>query len=174
MTRNREILQDLPIHTIRGLHVVLDSDLAGIYQVTTGNFNKAVGRNLARFPDEFSFVLTDKEFRELMFQTGRSKGRGGRRKPPRVFTEHGALMASTILNSERTVAMSVYVIRAFVKMREELMANTTILKRLAEIDKTLMQQDQALWGLYQKLLPLLQPPEKKPNRAIGFHTANKS
>ncbi|MFP4204381.1 MAG: ORF6N domain-containing protein [Opitutales bacterium] len=81
MTQNGEILQDLPIHIIRGLPVVLYSDLATIYEVTTGNFNKAVGRNLARFPEEFSFVLTDKEFRELMFQIGRSKGRGGRRKP---------------------------------------------------------------------------------------------
>lgn len=114
MTPSQKTFQALPIYTIRNLPVVLDSDLAAIYQVTTGNFNKAVRRNLARFPEEFSFVLTDKEFRSLMFQIGRSKGRGGRRKPPRVFTEHGALMASTILNSEQAVAMSVYVIRAFV------------------------------------------------------------
>ncbi len=169
MTQNREILQNLLIYTIRGLPVVLDSDLAMIYQVTTGNFNKAVGRNLARFPEEFSFILSDKEFEDLIFQIGRSKGRGGRRKPPRVFTEHGALMASTILNSDQAVAMSIYVIRAFVKMREEIMANATILKRLAEIDKTLMQHDQTLWHLYQKLLPLLQPPPKKPKRQLGFH-----
>lgn len=176
MKQNREIIQNLPIYTIRSLPVVLDSDLAGIYEVTTGNFNKAVGRNLARFPDEFSFVLTDKEFSDLIFQIGRPKGRGGRRKPPRVFTEHGALMASTILNSERAAAMSVYVIRAFVKMREELMANSTILKRLAEIDKTLMQHDQALWDLYQKLLPLLEPleEESKPRRRLGFHTDESS
>jgi len=160
---------DLPIHSIRGLPVVLDSDLAVVYGVTTGNFNKAVKRNLARFPEEFSFVLTDEEFKELIFQIGRSKGRGGRRKPPRVFTEHGALMASTILNSERAVSMSVYVIRAFVEMREQLMANATILKRLAEIEKTLMGHDQALWDIYQKLLPLLQPPEESPKRQIGFH-----
>jgi hypothetical protein len=87
-----------------------------------------------------------------------------------VFTEHGALMASTILNSDEAVSMSVYVIRAFVKMRENLMANAIILKRLAEIDKTLMRHDQALWDIYQKLLPLLQPPEVKPKRRLGFHT----
>lgn len=97
---------DLRIHSIRNQPVVLDSDLAAAYGVTTGNFNKAVGRNLARFPEEFSFVLTKEEFDGLMFQIGRSKGRGGRRKPPRVFTEHGALMSATILNSDRAVAMS--------------------------------------------------------------------
>lgn len=159
---------DLPIHTIRDLPVVLDSDLAKAYGVTTGNFNKAVGRNLTRFPEEFSFILTKEEFEGLMFQSGRSKGRGGRRKPPRVFTEHGALMSATILNSDRAVAMSVYVIRAFVEMREQLMSNTVILKRLAEVEKTLLHHDQALWDIYQKLLPLLQPPPEKPRRPIGF------
>jgi len=91
----------LKIYTIRNLPVVLDSVLAKAYGVTTGYFNQAVARNLARFPEEFSFVLTKEEFRDLMFQIGISKGRGGRRKPPRVFTEHGALMSATILNSDR-------------------------------------------------------------------------
>lgn len=159
----------LKIYTIRNQPVVLDSDLAKAYGVTTGNFNKAVGRNLARFPEEFSFVLSQEEFQDLMFQIGISKGRGGRRKSPRVFTEHGALMSATILNSARAVAMSVYVIRAFVKMREQLMTNAAILKRLAEVEKTLMNHDQALWDIYQKLLPLLQPPPEKPKRPIGFH-----
>lgn len=159
----------LKIYTIRNLPVVLDSDLAKAYGVTTGNFNKAVARNLARFPEEFSFVLRQEEFQDLMFQIGISKGRGGRRKPPRVFTEHGALMSATILNSERAVAMSIYVIRAFVKMREQLMANNAILKRLAEVEKTLINHDQALWDIYQKLLPLLQPPPEKPKRPVGFH-----
>lgn len=159
----------LPIYTIRRVAVVLDSDLAAIYQVTTGNFNKAVARNIARFPEEFAFVLTHEEFKDLIFQIGTSKGRGGRRKPPRVFTEHGALMASTILHSDHAISMSVYVIRSFVQMREQIMANTVILKRLAEIDQALLQHDQALWDIYQKLLPLLQPPEGKPKRQIGFH-----
>lgn len=175
MKPSEEILQNLPIYRIRGQAVVLDSDLAAVYQVTTGNFNKAVGRNLTRFPEEFSFVLNQKEFKDLIFQVGRSKsGRGGRRTPPRVFTEHGALMASSILNSDQAVSMSVYVIRAFVKMREEVLANATILKRLAEIDKSLMQHDQALWDIYQKLLPLLQPPEAKPKRRLGFHNDEES
>jgi hypothetical protein len=170
MKQTEKVLNTLPIYRIREQAVVLDSDLAAIYEITTGNFNKAVGRNFARFPEEFSFFLTEREFKDLMFQIGRSKsGRGGRRKPPRVFTEHGALMASSILNSEKAVSMSVYVIRAFVRMREELLANANILKRLAEIDKTIMQHDQALWDIYQKLLPLLQPPAVNPKGRLGFH-----
>ncbi len=95
---------------------MLDSDLALLYGAETRYFNRAVQRNAARFPAEFSFVLTRKEFSDLMFQIGTSKGRGGRRKLPRVFTEHGAIMAATILNSEQAVAMSVYVIREQYRM----------------------------------------------------------
>jgi hypothetical protein len=103
-----------------------------------------------------------------------SKSRGGRQSLPWVFTEHGALMSATILNSDRAVAMSVYVIRSFVEMREQLMANTAILKRLAEIDKSLLQHDRALRDIYQKLLPLLQPPPDTPKRRIGFHQEDPS
>lgn len=164
---------DLPVYTLRSMPIVLDSDLAKIYEVETKVFNQAFKRNAKRFPPEFAFQLTDDEWLALRSQivTLKSTGRGRHRKYlPWVFTEHGALMASTILNSDEAVSMSVYVIRAFVKMRENLMANAIILKRLAEIDKTLMRHDQALWDIYQKLLPLLQPPEVKPKRRLGFHT----
>jgi hypothetical protein len=97
-------------------------------------------------------------------------GRGRHRKyPPYAFTEHGALMASTVLNSPRAVAMSVYIIRAFVKMREEHAANAAILKHLAEIDKTLLIHDSALRDIYQKLRPLLEPPPVPAKPPIGFH-----
>ncbi len=154
---------------IRGKAVVLDSDLAALYGVTTGNFNKAVVRNLARFPEDFSFVLSEAEFRSLMFQNGISKGRGGRRKLPRVFTEHGAIMAATILNSPRAVAMSVYVVRAFVRLRESLLARTEMEKRLADIERVLLGHDAALQDLYRKIKPLLLPPPDPPRREIGFH-----
>lgn len=165
---------DLPVHTIRNCPVVLDSDLAKTYGVETKVFNQAFKRNAKRFPPEFAFQLTDNEWVALRSQIVTSKAKGGRRYNPWAFTEHGALMASTILNSDKAISMSVYVIRAFVKMREQLMANATILKRLAEIDNTLMQHDQALWDLYQKLLPLLQPPEEKPKRRLGFHADEES
>ena len=106
---------------------------------------------------------------EVWPQSATSSSHGGRRYLPWVFTEHGALMAANILRSEQAVRMSVYVIRAFVRLREELAANAAILKRLAEIDRTLLQHDAALRDIYRKLLPLLQPPPEPPKRAIGFH-----
>ncbi len=158
------------ILTIREQKVVLDSDLAAIYGVTTARFNEAVKRNAKRFPEDFSFFLTRTEWQGLISQNAISKpARGGRTKLPRVFTEHGALMAASILNSDRAVAMSVYVIRAFVELRDRLTANSPILKRLAEIDRELIVHNTALHDIYQKLLPLLSPPPPQPpRRQIGF------
>jgi hypothetical protein len=145
-----------------------------LYGVETFRFNEAVKRNLVRFPAEFIFRLSKEEWNGL--QSLRSQfailktGRGQHRKYlPYVFTEHGALMAANILNSPRAVAMSVYVIRAFVRMRGELAANATILKRLAEIDKTLLVHDVALREILEKLRPLLAPPPPPPKPEIGFH-----
>src|SRR4051812_13664893 len=149
-----QVIDRLRIFQVRGRAVVLDSDLAAIYGVTTGNFNKAVRRKLSRFPADFSFELDEKEFQSLIFQIGRSKGRGGRRKLPRAFTEHGAIMAATILNSPRAVAMSVYVVRAFMRLLSELLANTTLEKRLAHIEKNLIAHDGALRDIYEKIRPL--------------------
>ena len=116
-------------------------------------------------------MTTRVEFLVLISQFVISKpvGRGGRTKPPQVFTEHGALMAASVLNSDRAVAMSVYVIRAFVEIREKLAANATILKRLTEIDNTLLIHDASLRDIYKKLMPLLAPPPAAPRRQIGFH-----
>jgi hypothetical protein len=158
----------IPILEIRSQKVVLDADLAALYEVSTSAFNQAVKRNIHRFPADFSFVLNAREFASLRSQTVISGGSGGRRYLPRVFTEHGALMAASVLNSERAVEMSIFVIRAFVKMREALAANAAILKRLAEIDKTLLLHDKALRDVYQKLLPLLQPPPPSPRKSMGF------
>ena len=136
-------------------------------------------RNLARFPADFMFRLSKEEWNGL--QSLRSQiailktGRGQHRKYlPHVFTEHGALMVANILNSPRAVAMSVYVIRAFVKMRGELAANAAILKRLAEIDKTLLIHDVALREIFEKLRPLLAPPPVPPKPEIGFHVKEDS
>ena len=162
------IIDELRIFQARGQAVVLDSDLARIYRVSTGNFNKAVKRNLARFPEDFSFELTKKEFESLIFQIGISNRRGGRRKLPRVFTEHGAIMAATILNSPRAAAMSVYVVRAFVRLRNELLASTVLEKRLADIEKTLLAHDAALRDVFEKVRPLLLPTPIPPKRQSGF------
>ncbi len=180
------------IFTIRRQRVILDAELARLYGVSTGRFNEAFIRNKRRFPGDFSFQLTAEEYANLRsqdatssFQRSNSKGKkdnwsqsatssshGGRRYRPWVFTEHGALMAANILRSEQAERMSVYVIRAFVRLREELAANTAILKRLAEIDRTLLQHDVALRDIYRKLLPLLQPPPDPPKRRIGFQISD--
>lgn len=170
------------ILTIRGQRVILAGDLAMVYGVETRRLNEQVRRNSARFPSDFAFQLTRGEFDALRSQNvilagGRASlrsqnatlKRGQHTKyPPYAFTEHGAIMAATVLNSPQAVAMSVYVVRAFVSMREQLAANSAILKRLAEIDETLLEHDSALRDVYRKLLPLLQPPPQPSRRRIGF------
>jgi len=160
------------IRTIRGQRVILDSDLAKIYGVPTFRFNEAVKRNRDRFPEDFLFQLTREEFSALTSQFAILKpGRGQHRKyAPFAFTEHGALQAANVLNSPKACTMSIYVIRAFIRMREELSANQAIAKRLAEIDNTLLTHDAALRDLYQKIRPLLLPPQDPPRRKIGFKT----
>ena len=162
------------IYSLREQRVILDSDLARIYQVPTKALNQAVKRNRGKFPSDFAFELSPNEveaLRCLRSQTVTLKpGRGQHRKyAPYVFAEHGALMAATVLNSPHAVAMSIYIIRAFVKMREHLAANAAVLKRLAEIDKSLLLHDAALRDIYQKLRPLLAPPPEPPKPEIGFH-----
>ena len=156
------------IRCIREQRVILDADLARIYGVETRALNQALKRNLDRFPDDFAFELTRDEILGIS-QTVISLANLKFSKQVRVFTEHGALMAANILNSPRAVTMSVYIIRAFVKMREDLAANAAILKRLAEIDKSLLLHDTALRDIYQKLRPLLAPEPAPPKPEIGFH-----
>jgi hypothetical protein len=158
------------IRLIRESRVILDADLARLYGIPTFRLNEAVKRNRDRFPEDFMFQLTLEERDSLISQTAMSKpGRGGRRTLPYAFTEHGSLMAANILDSPRAVAMSLYIIRAFVKMREDFTANAAILKRLAEIDKNLLLHDSALRDIYHKLRPLLAPPPLPPKPGIGFH-----
>src|SRR5438270_12061563 len=126
------------IRTIRGVRVMLDRDLAKIYGVPTFRFNEAIRRNRHRFPPDFMFQLTRAEFDSLKSQIAMSKpGRGGRRTLPYAFTEHGALQAANVLRSPRAVQMSVYVIRAFVKMREALRGTPELARKLATLEKKL-------------------------------------
>jgi hypothetical protein len=177
------------IFAIRGRRVLLDADLARLYGVTTKRFNEAFQRNRRRFPEDFAFQLTPDEFAGLrsrhahssaqaldsprtnrsQFATGSSLHRNVSFRPW-AFTEHGALMAANILRSPRAVQMSVFVVRAFIRLREEVVADTRVVARLAEIDKKLLQHDVALLHLYEKLEPLLQPAADPPKRRIGFHT----
>ena len=171
------------ILTLREQRVILAPDLADVYAVETRALNQAVKRNAERFPEDFIFQLTAGEFSALK-DAGKVAGDGraalrsqivilesGRhaKYPPFAFTEHGAIMAATVLNSPEAVAMSVFVVRAFMEMREQLAANAAILKRLAEIDKTLLEHDSALRVIWTKLQPLLAPPPEPPRRRIGFN-----
>ncbi len=142
--------------------------MARLYGVETRALNQAMKRNQDRFPADFMFDLAREEILRIS-QSVTSLRRLKFSKQVRAFTEHGALMAAMVLSSPRAVAMSVYVIRAFVQMREEQVANAAILKRLAEMDKTLLTHDTALRDVYQKLLPMLSPPPDPPRKEIGFH-----
>lgn len=162
------------ILSLRGQKVILDLNLAEIYGVETRVLNQAVKRNLERFPEDFLFELTRDEISRIS-QTVTSLANLKFSKQVQAFTEHGALMAASVLNSAEAVEMSVYVIRAFVRAREQLAANAAVLKRLAEIDKTLLAHDSALRDVYRKLLPLLQPPPALSKRGrIGFNRENET
>jgi len=181
---NRQIL------TVRAQKVILDSDLARIYGVSTKRLNEQLRRNRKKFPEDFAFQLTRIEWSNLKSQFATSSSQApaiqqdranwsqiatssnrhrGVTYRPWAFTEHGALQAANVLNSPRAVAMSIYVIRAFIKLREQQAANAAILQRLAEIDKTLLTHDAALRDIYQKLLTLLAPPPDSERREMGFH-----
>ncbi len=176
------------ILTLRGQKVVLDADLARIYGVATKVLNQAVKRNAGRFPPDFRFQLMPQEVADAMLPvdgkdddgrwsqivtSSRSQSvtlkRGQNIKYlPYAFTEHGAIMAATVLNSPRAVQMSVFVVRAFIKMREQLLNRGEMEKRLAEIEKGLMSHDAALRDLYARIRPLLLPPPDPPSKPIGF------
>ena len=150
------------IRTIRGRKVILDTDLAAIYSVTTKRLNEQVKRNKSRFPEDFMFRLTAAEARKVIFSRSQiaTLKRGQNIKHlPYAFTEHGAIMVATILSTPQAVKMSVFVVRAFVRMREQLTANAAILRRLAEIDRTLLLHDKDLSALWDRLQLLLEPPD---------------
>ena len=170
----------------------MDAELAALYGVGTSQLNQAVKRNTERFPEDFRFQLTKEEFALLISQnaisrptsagvlisqsvTSKAELRGGIRKLPWVFTEHGALMAANVLRSEKAVQMSLYLVRAFVRMREQLASNLSVLRRLAEIDKKLIEHDVVLREVLERLQPLLDAPDEdddaKPK--IGFHKGNR-
>lgn len=156
------------IHIIREQTVILDVDLARIYGVETRALNQAVKRHSERFPADFLFELSRKEILGIS-QTVISLRKLKFSRQVHAFTEHGALMAANLLNSSRAVAMSVYVIRAFVSLRRNVAANAAILRRLAEIDKTLLIHDTALRDIIQKLRQLMEPPPAPTKPEIGFH-----
>lgn len=151
---------------LRGHKVLLDADLAVLYDVETRRLNEQVRRNQQRFPKDFIFELSAQEFANLKSQFATSSW-GGRRKRPLAFTEHGAIMAATVLNSPRAVEMTIYVVRAFVQLRKALVANKDLARRLDELERKLATHDQAITGMIKTIRELIIPPEPK-KRPIGF------
>jgi phage regulator Rha-like protein len=156
------------ILVLRGHKVLLDSDLAELYGVEVRHLNQQVKRNAKRFPVEFRFQITKQEFEILRSQNVISNDvHGGRRYLPYAFTEHGAIMAATVLNSERAIEMSVFVVRAFVRMRETLATNRRIVAKLAELEHRLEGHDTDIQELVETIRQLMVPPPAG-GRRIGF------
>ncbi|HOO86042.1 MAG TPA: ORF6N domain-containing protein, partial [Prolixibacteraceae bacterium] len=156
------------IYKIRDINVMIDKDLAGLYGVTTGNLNKAVKRNIKRFPDDFMFQLTKNEFENLKFQFGTSSW-GGTRTLPFVFTEQGVAMLSGVLSSERAIIVNIQIMRAFTKMRSMLIDNLSIKLEIETIKKKLQNQDKNIELVFKYLDELIEKQENpKPRRRIGF------
>ena len=169
MTSPREIQTvEKAIHLVRGQRVMFDSDLAKIYGVTTMRLNEQLRRNKKRFPSDFAFQLTREEFTNLISQFAISRSHGGRRKLPWAFTEHGAIMLASVLNSAVAIDASVRVVRAFVRLREIISANAELAAKFAQLERRLDSHDEAIAQLFAAIRQLLAPaPEKK--REIGFH-----
>lgn len=153
---------------LRHQRVILDVDLAELYGVTVKRLNQQVTRNQERFPSDFTFQLNSKQHEALRLQFATSKkGRGGRRYPPYAFTEHGAIMAATVLNSKRAVQMSVFVVRAFVRLREMLATNRRLAGKIDELENRLETHDSAILDLIVAIKELM-TPKQPPRIRMGF------
>lgn len=170
---------DHSILAIRGHKVILDSDLAALYGVETKALNRAVKRNIERFPDDFMFQLSEAEYEslrchfgtsskkpgvDLKFQSGTSSSRGGRRYLPYAFTEQGVAMLSSVLRSERAVKVNIEIMRAFVRLRRILQANTVLARQLRDLEK---KYDSQFKAVFDAIRQLMTPPAKKQIK-IGF------
>jgi hypothetical protein len=168
--QNRKLLYsvDSRIFFLRNRRVIIDTDLAEIYGVTVKRLNEQVKRNRERFPSDFMFRLTREEHKVLRSQIATSKkGRGGRQYLPHAFTEHGAIMAATVLNSERSVHMSLFVVRAFVRLREMLATNRRLAAKIAELENRVDSHDDTIQEVFNAIKELMTPPEPRHGR-IGF------
>ncbi len=152
------------IYLTRGQKVMLDRDLAELYMVGTRDLNKAVSRNSDHFPIDFMFVLTQQEVKNLMFQIGTSSW-GGTRKLPHAFTEHGILMLSSVLRSERATQVNIQIMRTFAKLREIIASHQDLARRLSELEG---KYDGQFKVVFEAIRRLMAPPEP-PKRRIGFH-----
>jgi hypothetical protein len=159
---------------IRDIKVILDSDLAELYGVETRRLNEQVRRNLKKFPDDFVFQLTKEEFDNLKSQFATSRASwGGRRKLPLVFTEYGALQAANVLNSEQANKMSVFIVRAFVHLREMIYTNEKLSIKFEQLEKRVTEHDEILMQLVHEIRKLIDSPKTSAKKVIGFISPDK-
>ena len=151
---------------LRGHKIILDRDLAAMYGVSTRDLNKAVSRNLDRFPDDFMLQLTRSEFNDLKFQFGTSSW-GGTRKLPKAFTEQGIAMLSSVLRSKRAIHVNIVIMRAFVKLREFAVSHKTLATKLEQLERKVGGHDGQIRSLFDAIRQLMEPPTPK-SRCIGF------
>ncbi len=167
----QEIIEQ-KILLIRGHRVILDRDLAKLYGVDTKRLNEQAKRNIQRFPEDFMFQLTKEESEFLRSQFATLKvGRGQHRKYlPYVFTEHGAIMAASVLNSKRAVEMSIRVVRTFIKLRQLLTTHKELAYKLSELERKIEKHDTEIQAIFEAIRQLMAPVTQKPKRHIGFHS----
>src|SRR3990172_10103607 len=147
------------IFTVRGKRVMLDRDLASLYGVATGNLNKAVSRNIERFPEDFMFQLTKEEFKNLIFHFGTSRW-GGTRKLPRAFTEQGVAMLSSVLKSKRAIQVNIQIMRAFIKLRELALTYKGLKQKIENMDKKYDYQFKVVFDAIKRLIEPQEPKGK--------------
>ncbi len=162
----QEIIENR-IYLIRGRKVMLDRDLAKLYGVKTFNLNKAVNRNLDRFPGDFMFQLSKEEAKDLIFQFGISSW-GGVRKLPYVFTEQGVAMLSSVLRSKRAIQVNIAIMRTFVKLKAILSTHKELAQKLNELERKIEKHDVDIQSVFEAIRQLMAPPPEKPRRMIGF------
>jgi hypothetical protein len=159
------------IYIFRGQRVMLDSDLAGLYGVLTKRLNEQVARNASRFPDDFAFQLTAQEFTALKSQNATSNiGRGGRRYTPRVFTEQGVAMLSSVLTSPTAVEVNIAIMRTFVRVRRLMATPGELVEQLTKLAETVRLHDHQIKAIADVLERMIQQPAA-PKRPIGFHAS---
>ena len=157
------------ILTIRQYRVMLDADLAALYGVSTGNLNKAVQRNLDRFPEDFMFRLSTEEAEALRFQSGTSKKRrGGRRYLPYAFTQEGVAMLSSVLQSPRAVSVNIAIMRAFIRLREMTLSVEELSRKVDSLERGFKQHGHEFEMVFKALRQLMAPPPEPPRKKIGF------
>lgn len=160
------------ILVVRGRKVMLDADLAALYGVSTKRLNEQVRRNKDRFPDDFMFRLVAKEKAEVVANCDHLRTLKFSPNLPHAFTEHGAIMAASVLNTERAVKVSVYVVRAFVKLREMLTTQKDFARKLEDLEKKLAEHDDKFKVVFQAIRELMEPVTVPPKRRIGFSTSS--